>query len=46
MAKISDSELAALNETGPLLRFAAERVKDLRPKFRSGSGMHSAGFAT
>ena len=29
MAKISDSELAALNETGPLLRFAAERVKDL-----------------
>jgi hypothetical protein len=31
MAKISDGELAALNETGPLLRFAAERVKDLNP---------------
>ena len=31
MAKISDSELAALNESGPLLRFAAERVKDLNP---------------
>ena len=31
MAKISDNELAALNETGPLLRFAAERVKDLNP---------------
>ena len=29
MAKIRDSELAALDETGPLLRFAAERVKDL-----------------
>jgi hypothetical protein len=29
MAKISDSELAALNATGPLLRFAAERVKNL-----------------
>ena len=31
MAKINESELAALNETGPLLRFAAERVKDLDP---------------
>jgi hypothetical protein len=31
MAKISDSELAALNETGPLIRFAAEHVKDLNP---------------
>jgi hypothetical protein len=32
MAKISDSELSALNETGPLLRFAAEHVKELNPE--------------
>jgi hypothetical protein len=31
MAKCPDSDLAALNESGPLLRFAAEHVKDLDP---------------
>jgi hypothetical protein len=31
MTKISDGDLAALEEAGPLLRFAAERVKNLDP---------------
>jgi len=31
VAKCSESDLAALTESGPLLRFAAERVKDLNP---------------
>jgi hypothetical protein len=31
MAKCTESDLAALQEAGPLLRFAAERVKDLDP---------------
>jgi hypothetical protein len=31
MAKIDGNDLAALNEAGPLLRFAAERIKNLDP---------------
>jgi len=31
MAKCTESDLAALNESGPLLRFAAENVKNLDP---------------
>jgi hypothetical protein len=31
MAKIDDDDRAALNESGPLLRFAAERIKNLDP---------------
>ena len=31
MGKFSDVDKAALEEAGPLLRFAAERVKDLDP---------------
>jgi hypothetical protein len=31
VAKCADSDLAALNESGPLLRFAAENVKNLDP---------------
>jgi hypothetical protein len=31
MAKCTDSDLAALNASGPLLRFAAENVKNLDP---------------